>query len=101
MTCFSKNTSLILFQQGWYFAEVQGFEPDDDIISIVYEKEPKRVYQESMTSAISRGEIRLVKYAFYSKGTSSKYFKHSFMDKIINRIDNHPNIAHTNAAIHE
>jgi len=43
MTCFSKNTSLILFQPGWYFAEVQGFEPDDDIIFIVYEKEPKQV----------------------------------------------------------
>lgn len=64
MTCFSKNTSLILFQLGWYFAEVQGFEPDDDVISIVYEKEPKRVYQESVTTAISRGEIRLVKSAF-------------------------------------
>ena len=38
MTCFSKNTSLILFQLGWYFAEVQGFESDDDIISIVMKK---------------------------------------------------------------
>lgn len=52
------------WKPGWYFAEVQDFEPDEDIISIIYEKEPKRVYQESVTTAISRGQIRLVKSAF-------------------------------------
>lgn len=41
------------WKPGLYFAEVQGFEPDEDIISIIYEKEPKRVYQESVTTAIS------------------------------------------------
>ena len=51
--------------QDGFFSEVQGFEPDEDIISIIYEKEPKRVYQESVTTAISRGKY----------GLSSQHFR--------------------------
>lgn len=52
------------WKAGWYFAEVQGFDPDEDTISIVYDKEPERVYQECVTAAISRGEIKLIKSVF-------------------------------------
>lgn len=47
------------WKAGWYAAEVQGFDPDEDMISIVYDREPKRVYQECVTQVISRGEIRV------------------------------------------
>ena len=51
------------WKSGWYAAEVQGFDPDEDTISIVYDREPKKVYEECVTQAISRGEIRLKKSA--------------------------------------
>lgn len=52
------------WKAGWYAAEVQDFDPDEDIISVVYDREPTQIYQECVTAAISKGELRLVKSVF-------------------------------------
>ena len=44
---------------GWYTAEIQEFDPDNDTITIIYDREPNRAYKEAVTPAISKGEIRL------------------------------------------
>lgn len=47
------------WKAGWYTVEVQEFDPDDDTITIIYDREPNRAYKEAVTPAISKGEIRL------------------------------------------
>lgn len=49
------------WKAGWYTAEVQEFDPDNDTITITYDREPTKAYKEAVTSAISKGEIRLKK----------------------------------------
>ena len=47
------------WKAGWYTAEVQEFDPDNDTTTIIYDREPNKAYKEAVTPAISKGEIRL------------------------------------------
>ena len=49
------------WKAGWYAAEVQEFDPDNDTITIIYDREPNRAYKEAVTPVISKGEICLKK----------------------------------------
>lgn len=60
----SKDVKESGWRAGWYLAEVQGFDPEDDTIDIIYSKEPDVTYTEDVSAAISTGSIRISKAVF-------------------------------------
>ena len=52
------------WRSGWYRAQVQGFDPDNNTIDIVYSKEPRVIYTEDVSTAILAGSITLSKAVF-------------------------------------
>jgi len=49
---------------GWYEAEVQSFDSDDDEIAIVYAEEPEFVYRMPALPSIVSGTLRLKQSLF-------------------------------------
>ena len=49
---------------GWYEAEVQSFDSDDDEIVIVYAEEPEFVYRMPVLPGIVSGTLRLKQSLF-------------------------------------
>ena len=54
------------WKAGQYTAEEQDFDPDNDTITIIYDRVPNRAYQGAITTAFLKGEICLKQSVLYT-----------------------------------
>ena len=60
----SAFTKLLMFFQGWYEAEVQSFDYDDDEIELIFSDEPGYVYSIPVLPSLISGTLRLKRKLF-------------------------------------
>ena len=60
----SAFTKVLIFFQGWYEAEVQSFDYDDDEIELIFSDEPGYVYSIPALPSLISGTLRLKKQLF-------------------------------------
>ena len=51
------------WKAGWYTAEVQSYDMEEDIISVIYVKEPESIYTE-VTPLVLNKKISVIKKTF-------------------------------------